>query len=114
MNVVRFITVLLFVILTGCAYFNTYYNATQFYRQAEQGIVTASEVELTDNTVDLLNKTVTRCNIVLTDYPESRFRDDAILLRAKAQYQLGEYSLATASLRILATEFPKSLLLQEA
>ncbi len=105
---------MLFAILNGCAYFNTYYNATQFFWEAEQEIVTASEVELTDNTVDLLNKTVSRCNIVLNDYPESRFRDDAILLRAKAQYHLGEFSLATASLRILATEFPETPLLQEA
>ena len=111
---VRLLTVSIFAVLTGCAYFNTYYNATQFYQQAEQEIVTTSKMELTDNTVDLLNQTVTRCNIVMTEYPESRFRDDAILLRAKAQYHLGEFSSATASLRILATEFPESLLLQEA
>ena len=71
----------LIALFSGCAYFNTFYNATQFFRQAEQDIVTTTETELTDNTTELLNKTVARCNIVLSEYPESKFRDDALLLR---------------------------------
>ncbi len=64
----------LIALFSGCAYFNTFYNATQFFRQAEQDIVTTTETELTDNTTELLNKTVARCNIVLSEYPESKFR----------------------------------------
>ena len=104
----------LIALFSGCAYFNTFYNATQFFRQAEQDIVTTTETELTDNTTELLNKTVARCNIVLSEYPESKFRDDALLLLAKAQYHLGEYSQSAASVRVLFAEFPESPLLTEA
>ena len=69
---------------------------------------------MSENAIDLLNKTVIRCNIVISDHPESGFIDDALLLRSKAQYHLGQLSGALNSIRILESKFPESALLLEA
>ena len=104
----------IFLFWLGCAYFNTFYNASQFYREAEIDISAVNEDGLSDNAIDLLNKTVIRCNTVLSDHPESRFIDDALLLRSKAQYHLGQLSAALNSIRILESKFPESTILLEA
>jgi hypothetical protein len=58
----------------GCAYFNTFYNAIQFFEEAEQEIVSASNSEqLSNKSEELLQKTIARCNLVVAKYPESRF-----------------------------------------
>ena len=91
----------IFLFWFGCAYFNTFYNASQFYREAELDISAVNEDGLSESAIDLLNKTIIRCNTVISDHPESRFVDDAILLRSKAQYHLGQLSGALNSIRIL-------------
>tara|TARA_Y100001960_G_scaffold84564_1_gene90395 strand:+ start:26019 stop:27836 length:1818 start_codon:yes stop_codon:yes gene_type:complete len=107
----------IFSIWSGCAYFNTFYNASQFYHQAEIEISAISEIsenKLSDNALDLLNKTIIRCNKVLNDHPDSDFRDDALLLKSKALYHLGQISAALSTIRFLESEFPESQLLLEA
>ena len=99
----------------GCAYFNTFYNAIQFFEEAEQEIVTTSNSEkLSTKSEELLQKTIARCNLVIAKYPESRFHDDALLLRAKALYYQGEFHLSKGSLERLSSEFSGSPLLNEA
>lgn len=99
----------------GCAYFNTFYNATQYFEEAEQEIVaTSKEEQLSKKSEELLDKTIARCNLVVANYPESRFRDDALLLRAKAQYYKGEFQSSRGSLERLNLDFPESPLLNEA
>ena len=116
MNKLVKIFALMFVLFVwGCAYFNTFYNAIQFFEEAEQEIVTASDSEqLSKKSEELLQKTIARCNLVVAKYPESRFHDDALLLRAKALYYQGEFQLSKGSLERLNSEFPESPLLNEA
>jgi tetratricopeptide (TPR) repeat protein len=116
MNKLVKIFALMFVLFVwGCAYFNTFYNAIQFFEEAEQEIVSASNSEqLSNKSEELLQKTIARCNLVVAKYPESRFHDDALLLRAKALYYQGEFQLSKGSLERLNSEFPESPLLNEA
>ena len=116
MNKLVKIFALMFVLFVwGCAYFNTFYNAIQFFEEAEQEIVTTSNSEkLSTKSEELLQKTIARCNLVIAKYPESRFHDDALLLRAKALYYQGEFQLSKGSLERLSSEFSGSPLLNEA
>ena len=114
-KMVKIFTLMFAMLVWGCAYFNTFYNATQFFEEAEQEIVTASNSEqLSKKSEELLQKTIVRCNLVIAKYPESRFHDDALLLRAKALYYQGEFQLSKRSLERLNSEFPESPLLKEA
>ncbi|MEE9166690.1 MAG: tetratricopeptide repeat protein [Candidatus Neomarinimicrobiota bacterium] len=92
--------VTLLVFSVSCAYFNTFYNAERYFKGAEKEIRKAGrETELSRKTTDALNKTVAKTSIVLEKYPDSRFRDDALLLQGKALYYLGDYSRALEAFR---------------
>ncbi len=103
------------LILSGCAYFNTFYNAQNYFRTAEEEIAkkTTGE-ELSKQAEEALDKTIVNCNIVLEDFPESKLRDDALFLSAKSYYYRGEFSTAKKRLLRLKREHPASPFLEEA
>ena len=44
--------------------------------------------------LDKYGKTIQKCQKVLSDYPESKFRTDAFLLMAKSKFYRKDYDLA--------------------
>ena len=92
--------------LSACVYFNTFYNAKKFYRQAEKERVKHEEdyagwefdgagPEMQrgrSNKADqLYDKAARKASKVLDKYKESDLVDDAMLLMGKAFYWRGEY-----------------------
>ncbi|MFQ6616313.1 MAG: tetratricopeptide repeat protein [Fidelibacterota bacterium] len=109
----------LFLILSlgmvSCAYFNTFYNAQQYFKDAERELLGAKEgSKLSKRTLDALDKTVQKCTRVIESYPQSRWWDDALLLRGKALFYRGDYALAEASFERLMGESSGSPLVPEA
>ena len=51
--------------------------------------------------MDNYGKTIQKCKVVLSEYPESKYVNDAILLMAKAQFYRSEYDNAISNLRII-------------
>lgn len=101
--------------IASCAYFNTFYNAQQYFRDAEREIHKADEgVPPNQKALDALEKTVQKSTRVVEEYPGSRWWDDALLLRGKAHYHRGEYALAEASFERLIAEAMGSSLVPEA
>ena len=111
-----FSTILLF---SGCAYYNTFYNAKKFYREAEKErqkrertqVVELSPEEQerlrrsgfgrgTDlnraSTTEMQNyqRAVEKASKVLEFYPKSKYIDDAIMLLGECFYYRREYSKA--------------------
>jgi len=85
----RLLVLLPFALLvTGCAYFNTFYNARRSYDDALRSIAAnpdnPSEAEATS-----LRSAIEGAGKVLSFYPGSRWADDAQLLVADALYLLG-------------------------
>lgn len=108
------------VILTAswflsCAYFNTFYNAQQYFKEAEEDLLkNQASDKLSKKTDESLAKAIDKCNTVLSNFPESRWRDDALLLKGKAQYYRGSFSIAKATLERLNSEHPESDLVADA
>ena len=115
--------------LSACVYFNTFYNAKKFFRQAEKERVKHEEdyagwafdgagPELQrgrSNQADqLYDKAARKASKVLDKYKESDLVDDAMLLMGKAFYWRGEYLQAMESFRDLETNFPASEYFDEA
>ena len=101
--------------ISGCAYFNTFYNAQNYFRTAEEEISKkATGEKLTKKAEEALDKTIVNCNIVLEDFPESKLRDNALFLSAKSYYYRGEFSTAKKRLLRLKREHPASPFLEEA
>ena len=84
--------------LSGCAYFNTFYNAKQYYNEADKIRLEKDGQSTPIAAMDKYGKSIKKCQKVLSDYPESRFRIDAILLMAKSRYFRGDYDLALDNL----------------
>ena len=88
----------------GCAYFNTFYNAQQYYKEAEKIRLQKEGKTIPITALDKYGKTIQKCQKVLSDYPESKFRTDAFLLMAKSKYYRKDYDLAIDDIRIVTQE----------
>ncbi|MBT3608410.1 MAG: hypothetical protein HOI72_07465 [Candidatus Marinimicrobia bacterium] len=88
----------------GCAYYNTFYNAQQYYKEAEKIRLQKEGKTIPITALDKYGKTIQKCQKVLSDYPESKFRTDAFLLMAKSKYYRKDYDLAIDDIRIVTQE----------
>ncbi|MDA0336096.1 MAG: tetratricopeptide repeat protein [bacterium] len=101
---------------TSCVYFNSYYNAEKYFRQAEQARAKAEAVG-NDGAVGGRNRTqyltlydqaVRKASIVLEKYPESDLVEDAMFVAGRALYWQRDYQYAMRSFRDLELNFPDS------
>ena len=89
------------LLISGCAYFNTFYNAQNYYEEAEKIRLEKEGKAVPISAMDKYGKTIQKCQKVLSDFPESRFRIDAILLMSKARFYRQDYDLALDNLKIV-------------
>ena len=112
------VSVLLFLSLigymVGCARFNTFYNAQQYFNQAEKARAASEGAQPSSSTADLYDKAIKKASKILTFHPKSRLVDDALLLMGKAFYGKKEYLKAVRKFSELIDNFPKSDLVFEA
>ena len=90
--------IILLIFQSGCAYFNTFYNAKIYYQEAEK-LRLEKEGEATPITaMDKYGKVIEKCQKVLNEFPKSRFKTNAVLLMAQARYYRGDYDIAIENL----------------
>lgn len=105
----------LVVAATGCAYFNTFYNAREHFKKAERTQQSATEdTGPTAAAIREYDLTIDKCNKVIQDHGDSRWVDDAVLLMGRAYFGKREYSQALDKFRALVDGFPQSDLRGEA
>ncbi|MCK5732850.1 MAG: tetratricopeptide repeat protein [Candidatus Latescibacteria bacterium] len=110
------IYVLLFLILlSGCAYYNTFYNARKAFNEAEarreaSGAAAGSSRRSGGG---LYDKAIKKASRVLAFYPDSRWVDDSLLLLGKAFYHKEEYEKSVRKFEELEAHFPESDLVEE-
>ena len=114
----------------GCVYFNTYYNAQRYFRQAEkarkeierQRLKTARRDEDRRGQLNrrrqrsrgakdpnhLYDQAARKASKVLEKHRDSDLVDDAMFLLGRAFYWQGDYRDAARSFRDLETNFPES------
>ncbi len=95
---------------SGCAYYNTLYNARQKFDQAldlkrradpERDRISAQEEKLYQESFD-------RAARVVKYWPDSKWVDDALLLMGRSAYEKGDYSTALRKFDEILTIFPDS------
>ena len=100
---------LVFTFLTNCAYYNTFYNAEQYYEEAEK-LRLEKDGEITPiSAMDKYGKTIEKCKKVIQDFPDSKYVNEARLLMGKARYYRSDYDLAIDNLRVIINEGPTKL-----
>ncbi len=92
------------MLTTACAYFNTFYNAQQYYHQARR-LVTNDTLKLDS---DYFDKTIEKATSVIVKYPNCRWVDDALFMMGVSYYFKGDYPRALEKLDFLLLNYPES------
>ncbi|MBT3495841.1 MAG: tetratricopeptide repeat protein [Candidatus Marinimicrobia bacterium] len=82
----------------SCAYFNTFYNAQSYFDKAEDQRLEKLGQKLPTAVLDNYGKSIQKCQKVIDDYPDSRFKIPAMFLMSKAKFYRGEYKSALGQL----------------
>lgn len=89
--------------LAGCAYFNTFYNARHFYREGMR-----KEEQKEGSGSGDFRKSLEKAVVVVRDYPETRWNDDAFFIIAMDYYRVGAYQKARSQFEGFLEHFPQS------
>ena len=90
-----------------CAYFNTFYNAEQSFSKAVKIIQNAPILEdnkLPSESVTLLNKVISDCDIVINNYSDSKYLENAYLLKGISYFYKKLYDSSIDNLTILLND----------
>ncbi|UCH63381.1 MAG: tetratricopeptide repeat protein [Fidelibacterota bacterium] len=107
----RVTLVALMALSVGCAYFNTFYNAKTYYETGVKALetrVTASSNSIPKPASDAFGKAIEKSLIVIDEYPESRYIDDAFFIIGRSYFHRREFGMAERYLRQLLQEYPWS------
>lgn len=103
---------LLAVSATGCAYFNLFYNAEKAFEEAENiGKDVDPQNQPTNQQKSNYRRCITKCEMLLEEYPESDLVDDALFLMGKSYFRLREareYRSAIRNFDAVLSNFPQS------
>lgn len=90
----------------SCVYFNTFYNAKLFFSEAEK-MRAASESEFIGNRItDKYKKAIEKSDIVINNYPDSKYLDDALFLKGRSHFYRKEYDLSESAFNALLSTNP--------
>lgn len=105
---------ILLLVSAGCVYYNTFFNAEQYFDQAQKMELRDND-KPTANAIQNYNKTIKKCGIVLTDYKDSKYADDALYLMARCFYYIGRnYTQAIKHFEELIEFYPESEFIPDA
>ncbi len=114
MKIKLLVLLTLLFIISGCVYYNTFYNAEKYFTEAQ-------EMELNDdgrpksNAIQKYNKVIKKCGIVLEYYEGSKYTDDALLLMARSFFYIGRnYTQTISTLEDMIKFYPESELVPDA
>lgn len=103
------------LLLGGCAYYNAFYNAKKAYSEGE---ALGKDIDPKDRPSGAQRPkyatAIAKCRIVLDEYPDSKYVDDALFLMGKCQFRLREYRKAIRNFDNVLTNFPNSKFTEEA
>ena len=87
---------------TGCAYYNTFYNAKKAFKKAEEERLISNGTQGGGE----YQRCIDKCQLLLRYYPKSKYIDDALYLIGLSRFHRGEFVQAQASLEELIQRFP--------
>ena len=92
-----FYLILSIFVFISCVYFNTFYNAETSYNKAlkiiEESPITADE-KLPSQAYKLLGEAIENSKLVIENYPDSKYIDDAVFIIGRASFLREEVAIA--------------------
>ncbi len=96
-------------LFSDCAYFNTFYNAQQYFEQAEKLRLESVGEKPPPKAVDAYAKVIEKCKKILEKYPNSKYSAAVLLLMGKARFYRREYRLAETVFRQYQETYPEEI-----
>ncbi len=97
------------IIFISCAnfkaYFNTYYNAEEYFDKAEKIRLENRGEKLPQSAVNNYEKVIEKVQFILDNYPEFKWKKSALSLIAQSHFHRGEYRAATSALAEMKSAF---------
>ena len=104
----------LFLVASGCVYYNTFFLAKKNYNRAEKLRKKAGGETIPAAAKPMYDKAIEKATKVLAYYPESDYVDDAIFLLGMCYLRTGDYTKALRKFNELLNNFPESEFAAEA
>jgi len=86
----------------SCVYYNTFYNAKKYFRDAEKVRLENEDRSLPANAQTSYAKVIDKCELVLEKYPESEYVFSALHLSGQSHYHREEYNSAESKMNQLS------------
>jgi tetratricopeptide (TPR) repeat protein len=99
-------TLIILTLLSGCSYFNAFYNTKRYYKDAE--IAREKMTDPTGNPPSEYEKSIEAGGRLIEFYPGSKYIEEALLIMGKAYYWDREYHKAQRKFRELQSNYPES------
>jgi len=103
----------LLLFINHCAYFNTFYNAREYFEQAQKEYAKLEQDRLPSSLQNKFDTAIEKSNKVLTQYPDSKWADNAQYIIALSNYYKGNYTLAKKKIEEFISNYPGSELRPE-
>jgi len=94
----------LLILCSGCAYYNTFYNARRYFEEGEKARLETVGESLPSSAKNAYQSVIDKSIIILNKYPQSKYVFPAMFLIGKSRYHLGEYTQAENIFRRLGQE----------
>ncbi len=94
------------LLVCGCAYFNTFYNANKLFEDAER--IRGEKGGSADRASAQYDACIKKCLDLLRYHPNSKYVDDALYMIGVSHFHRGETMQAQASFRDLLERFPQT------
>ncbi len=84
------LAIFIIFLLTTCVYYNTFFNAEEYFKSAQEEKIQAGD-KPSRNADQNYNKAMKKCGIILTDYPKSKWADDALFMLSQCLFYKQKY-----------------------
>lgn len=98
----------IFMGLQSCAYYNTFYNAEEYFAAAQKLTRENQTETVSREEINLYSKAIEKSKKLLQRYPDSKYRDDAQFVIAKSYYFKGDFLLSKRYFDDLALNYGNS------
>lgn len=83
-----------FFYFSSCAYFNTFYNAQEYFEKAEKQRLEKAGESIPPAAIDAYGKVIDKSQYVMDKYPDSKYVEKSLMLIGKSRFHRKEYRIA--------------------
>ncbi|MEJ2052840.1 MAG: tetratricopeptide repeat protein, partial [Calditrichaceae bacterium] len=114
-KIISYFCIVSILIVFGCAYYNTFFNAKEYYKTGMEKQKNSKSDDLSGDVKSNYNDAIKKCWKLIDTYGDSsKYADDALLLIGKSYYNLRDYEKSEQVLQQFLLKYLNSEYIPEA